>query len=258
MTQPLYSLWYLRSKKSCINNKPQPSSMDNSTDRFRFYRGAETGCADGDAATWRWRSRWENVRRCDEHRWRCDDATMRSVTVSPKEGNAVVQSWERWATMGNHGQPKEPKAEMECAGKDFWKVKMKHWNLFSEDLFESLWSFNDQIISSNSNHEKFQASHLTRDIFLFLECACAILERWIRDELAWISYMTKHPTLAVDSFKVKLCRVRYLISKPVQQRRQDNFTLRLICEAQAVLNHEKVMNKSTSVRATPPNTLRSS
>jgi hypothetical protein len=43
------------------------------------------------------------------------DAAMRSVTVSPKEGNAVVQSWERWETMGNHGQPK---AEMECAGKD--------------------------------------------------------------------------------------------------------------------------------------------
>ena len=150
-----------------------------------FTEVQRLGCADGDTATWRWpsdgRTCWSDA---TSIWWRCGDAAMRSVTVSPKEGNAVVQSWERWETMGNHGnQRNHGGGDGMCRE----RCEKSRWNTedHSEDLFESLWSFNDQIICSPATLTMRGCRPATLpDIFFCSLCACDILERWIRDELA--------------------------------------------------------------------------
>ena len=91
--------------------------MDNSTDRCRFYRGAETGLRGwrhGDMAVTK---RWENVlKRRDEHL-----VAMRRCEVSRSHQKKATQ-WcshgsggKPWATMATKGTME---AEMEYAGKD--------------------------------------------------------------------------------------------------------------------------------------------
>lgn len=101
--------------------------MDNSTDRCRFYRGAETGLRGwrhGDMAVTK---RWENVlKRRDEHlvaMRRCGDAKCHGLTKRRQRSGAVM------GAVGNHGQPWQPKEpwrrRWNVQGK-MRKVKMKH------------------------------------------------------------------------------------------------------------------------------------